>query len=113
MVITGRILFQDDAVPFSRATVRVTVEDTTYADAPAEPIASWSSEDVSYPRDATGIRFDITLNQEPSPRRRYTLRALIDVDGDGRLGSGDYTNVAAVPLTDERPLEIRVKRLGS
>jgi hypothetical protein len=113
VVVRGRILFQTDAQVFSGATAYVTLEDTTYADAPAEPVSSWRRDDVAYPRDAAGIPFAIKLETALSSQRRYGLRVLIDVDGDGRLSHGDYLNTAAAPVSGEEPIEIRVQRLES
>jgi len=113
VLVTGRILFQDDVVPFNGATAYVSVEDTTYAGARAERVGSWMRGDVAYPRDAAGIRFEITVDPEPPPQRRYTLRVLIDLDGDGSAGSGDYLNTEAVRVARQGPIDIRVKRVGS
>jgi hypothetical protein len=111
VVVRGRILFQDDAVPFSGATARVTVEDTTYADASAGRVNVWTLEGIAYPDDAAGVEFEIAF--DPDPRRRYSLRVLIDVDGDGVLGRGDYRNADALPVgRGVGPIEIRVRRVG-
>lgn len=111
MRVTGRLLFGDDAVPFSGGSAHVTLEDTTYADAPAVALGSWHRDGISYPADADGLTFEIVVDVDQSQRRRRTLRALVDVDGDHALGPGDYLNVEAVPVTsDGGAFDVRIKR---
>jgi hypothetical protein len=110
--VTGRLLFGDDAVPFSGGSAQVTLEDTTYADARAVVLGSWQREGVSYPADADWLAFEIVVDSDPSqPGRRRTLRAFVDADGDHALGPGDYLNVEAVPVTSEGgAFDVRIKR---
>lgn len=35
---------------------------------------------------------------EPNPRWRYQVRALVDLDGDGQLGRGDWMTVQSYPV---------------
>jgi hypothetical protein len=112
--VTGRVVFGADAVPFSGATAIVSVEDTTYADARAIKLASWTTDDVSYPRDATGVEFEVDVQPDPPDNVRCTLRALIDVDRDGSAGQGDYVNVESVPAgRGTGAIDVRVKRIGA
>jgi hypothetical protein len=107
-------VFGDDARPFERASVELTLEDTTYADAPAVPVALLVLRDVSH-AGTPGAGLPFVLHRPPaSPGRRQTLRVLVDLDGDGRPGAGDYRNAESVPVppgpvTD---LVVRVKRLA-
>ena len=111
MRVTGRLLFGNDAVPFSGGSAHVTLEDTTYADAPAVALGSWHRDGVSYPSDADALAFEIVVEPDPSQRGRRTLRAFVDADGDGALGPGDYLNVEAVPVTgDGGAFDVRIKR---
>jgi len=110
--VTGRLLLGDDAVPFTGAVATVTVEDTTYTDAPAATLASWTSNDVSYPRDRDGVPFDLEVQPEPADNARCTLRALVDVDRDGAAGPGDYVSVESIRVTRSGgPVTLRVKRV--
>ena len=112
MRVTGRLLLGDDAVPFAGAVATVIVEDTTYADAPAVPLASWRSNDVTYPRDRDGVPFDLDVQPDPADNVRCTLRALVDVDRDGSAGPGDYVSVESIRVTRRSgPVVLRVKRL--
>jgi hypothetical protein len=50
----------------------------------------------------------------PDNLARYTVRVLVDVDGDGRIGSGDYLNTESYPvLTRGYPdrVVIRVRKV--
>jgi hypothetical protein len=111
--VEGQIVFDDDARPFSGASVELTLEDTTYADAPAVPVARLVLPSVSYDGEpGGGVPFALT--REPvAPGRRQTLRVLVDLDGDGRAGPGDYRNAesVAVPAGPVRGLQLRVRRI--
>jgi hypothetical protein len=110
--IAGRIVFGEDARPFQDATVDIVLEDTTYADARADPVARVVLRGASHDGSTRAIPF--ALPRPPAvPGRSYTLRVLVDVDGDGRLGPGDYRNAESVSiLPDTRSLDVRVKRVG-
>lgn len=110
----GRIVFGADAVPFERATVHVWLEDTTYADAPSRPLAQWTSRDVRYPKDGN-VPFDLFATERLMPDRRYTFRALVDVDDDGAIGVGDYVTVESIAIERDAGTtvhDVRVRRVG-
>ena len=110
--VTGRLLFGDDVMTFSGARATVSVEDTTYADARAVRLGSWTNDDVSYPRDADGVPFDIEVQPEPLANVRCSVRALIDVDRDGSVGRGDYVNVESILIGPERgSVDVPVRRV--
>jgi hypothetical protein len=53
--------------------------------------------------------------REVDARARYEIGVLIDMDGDGRKGVGDYLNTVAYPvLTGGSPnyVEVRARRIG-
>jgi uncharacterized lipoprotein YbaY len=111
--IEGRILFGEDARPFQDASVEVVLEDTTYADEPAVPVARLVLRAVSYD-GAPGGSIAFALPRPPAaPGRRHTLRILVDVDGDGRLGKNDYRNAESVSIPPDttESLTVRVKRV--
>ena len=45
----------------------------------------------------TSISFELSA-PEVDPRSDYTVSALVDLDGDGELGSGDYTTMQSYPV---------------
>lgn len=113
--ISGRLVFGADASPFVDASVEVVVEDTTSADAAAEPIARVVLPAISYDgARGEGVTFAVR-RAPPAQGRSHTLRVLIDVDRDGRLGLGDYHNAESVPLPSGSlaGLSVRVRRVVS
>ena len=64
------------------------------------PIARELVRDVSYSGEAGGS-LPFRLRHAPvPPGRRASLRVLVDLDGDGRLGAGDYRQAASTPAPD-------------
>jgi len=108
-------MFGDDARPFADATVHIWIEDTTYADAPAIALAHWTRPHASRGDTDPSIPFDATLNERPpsANTRRLTLRALVDLDGDGEPSVGDYVNVESIriPAGDDVRLDVKVTRV--
>jgi uncharacterized lipoprotein YbaY len=111
--VTGRIVFGEDPPVFTGARVSIRLEDTTYADAPARPIAERVMEPVAYDGDATGIPFSLDVPAATGPVR-MTLQVLVDLDGDGKATRGDYINMVAVPVppgTAAEEIEVPVRRI--
>jgi hypothetical protein len=118
MTLRGRILFGDDACAAPHADVILRVEDTTYADAHARTLDTIVRAHVTI--DGPGAVVPFTCDLGPSlsaapPGRRLTLRVVVDLDGDGRLGAGDYVNTIAIPLAQVDAavmLDVPVRRLA-
>lgn len=97
-LLEGHIRFGSDAVAFSSATVIVTLADTTDADTAAVPLARTILTDTGFDGDPRSqISFRIERVSVP-PGRTSTLRALIDLDGDGRASPGDFVSTQSVPI---------------
>jgi hypothetical protein len=118
MVIEGQVVFAAETAPFEGATLVVHLEDTTYADARAIAVASLIVPDVALRADASGgalaIPFELVIDSPPPSPHRLTLRVLVDLDGDRRLGRGDYVNAMSVrvPQDVERArVEVPVTRV--
>ena len=112
-MVAGRIEFEPEPPHFEGADVHVWIEDTTYADAPAIRLFHKRISEVSYAGEPEGISF--TLDHEPDrpPGRTRTLAVLVDLDGDGRPGRGDYISYQAVSVPDEgQAAHVRVQRIG-
>jgi hypothetical protein len=61
-----------------------------------------------------GMHFCIPV-EEVDARARYEVSVLVDLDGDGQKGVGDYISVSAYPvLTHGHPdsVDILVRRIG-
>jgi len=113
-LVRGRVVFDESVESFTGATLYVFLEDTTYADESAEKIAEQVIKDVAYDKQARNS-FPFALKGAiPNERAHYSVRVLVDVDGDGRVSRGDFVNIESYPvLTWGHPNEvtIRVKRV--
>jgi hypothetical protein len=87
--IDGRAILPSTHVP-SGQSVFVVVEDTSFADAAATPVAR--GRFVAQPQ-ARVVRFGLELPPLQA-RAAYTVRVHVDMDGDGRLGVGDLHGAA-------------------
>ena len=79
---------------FQGATVRVRVEDTSLADAPARLVG----EQIFEKACSTSLLF-FSIGVEPfDEKARYTVRVHIDVDNDGCVSKGDYVSTESYPV---------------
>lgn len=111
--VEGVLVFGDDAAPVAGATIEIVLEDVTLADARAVPVARAILRGVTCD-GAAGESVPFSLRRpQAAPERRQTLRVLVDVDGDGRLGRGDYRNAESVrvPAGSTRELVVRLVRV--
>jgi uncharacterized lipoprotein YbaY len=78
------------------ATLVVFLEDVTLADAASIVVARYERHGIGADVDTELIvRFEMFF--EPTAAR-LGLRALLDVDGDGRASRGDYVSVQSYPV---------------
>lgn len=99
--IRGQIVFEGDAPFLETGAVHVFLEDTTYADASAIIVRHEVLEGGALSFAMTGLTVE--------PQRTYTVRVLVDMDGDGRVSRGDYITMESYPvLTRGRPSDITV-----
>ena len=113
--LRGQVVFDDSAHSFDGATLYVFLEDTTLADASAVSVAEQVTEGVAYDARTRNVLPFALDGFVPDERAHYTVRALVDLDGDGRVSRGDFVNVESYPvLTWGRPREVtvRVERVG-
>ena len=111
-VIEGYVVFGDDVLPFAGASIEVVLEDTTQADAPASPVRRVVLHPVAHD-GVVGNAIGFSLRRGPvPPGHRQSLRVLVDLDGDGRLGPGDFRNAESVPIPPGsiRDVIVRVRR---
>jgi uncharacterized lipoprotein YbaY len=104
--VHGRILFEEEVSSLDGAVVHVFLEDTTRADGPAVVRVHQHSPPVVVAERTLAF----TLPAIPVDRRAdYTVRVLIDRDGDGRVSRGDYISTASHPvLTWGHPADVVV-----
>lgn len=108
----GRIVFVPHPPGFERADVHVWVEDTTYADADALPLARTVMPALAPPAEPEGLVFRLEYEPEHQAGRDRSIAVLVDVDGDGVPGRGDYISFQAVrlPAPGETAI-VRVRRI--
>jgi uncharacterized lipoprotein YbaY len=113
--VRGEILFGAPPPSLAGARIIVRLENVSRADAPASVAAEkvWEGPGGPWPTGAA-LPFNLPV-PAVNPGASYTIRVLIDVDRDGRLGQGDYISTESYPvLTYGQPQFVRVtvKRLG-
>jgi uncharacterized lipoprotein YbaY len=105
LIVRGEIVFAEDARAFSGATVSVRLEDVSRVDAAARIVAEQEIVDVRHaPASAAPIPFTLAVHEVVDERATYAVRVHVDVDGDRRVGRGDFVSTASHPvLTFGRP----------
>jgi uncharacterized lipoprotein YbaY len=108
-LVTGSIIFDEDAGTFSRATVYVRLEDVTYADAASKVLAEQVMRDVSRAEGSDRpLEFKL-YGRLADKRASYNLRVHVDVDGDGEVSLHDYITMQSYPvLTQGHPRKLTV-----
>ena len=111
-VIRGELTFEDGPADISGATVHVRVEDVSRADAASLTVAEWKIP--ALPAGTTtsrAIPFEVPVGALDA-RGRYSLRAHVDVDRDGRTSVGDFITMEEFPVSQPDFYRLRVKRVG-
>ncbi len=105
-VVNGEVIYRERMLIPDGATVTVTLEDQSRADAPATIITNYThtvSGPPPYP-------FRLVYNPAAiDDRMRYGLRAKIEMDGTLMFTSTEYLDPFATP---GEPVEIVVQRVG-
>jgi len=112
--VSGQIWFDDAAGQFAGATLRVKLEETSRADAPAREISQLVISNYSHfsgepPADFVLSTDSIELSA------RYEVRVHLDLDGNGEYAAGDQITTQSYPvLTHGYPdtIQIRLQRIG-
>lgn len=95
--VRGRISFEPGAPGFEDATVRVRLEDTTVADAPARIVSEATLSGVALPSAGGTIPFLVPAGTAEAGRR-YNLRVHVDRAGDGEVAEGDFVTTQSYPV---------------
>lgn len=113
-LVSGSILFDEDARAFSGATVYVHLEDVSYADASSKVVAEQVMRDVSRrARSTEQLEFKI-YGRLTDERASYSVRVHVDVDGDGEVSLHDYITMQSYPVLTQghsRNLSVRVREV--
>lgn len=95
--VHGVVVLPADGAPAGTVTVRVLVEDTSRADAPSTRLAE-QEQLVDLAGVGTRIPFSVSVPPEALQSPWCVLRAHVDVDGSGRVSSGDLVSTQSIPL---------------
>ncbi len=107
-VVAGEIILDESAPGFSGATAYVQIEDVSAVDGASHVMAEQVLAQVSHP-SPTLVEFTIEVGNVDE-HASYNVRALIDVDGDGKPSRGDLVTVQSYPvLTYGYPTEVSVQ----
>ena len=113
-VVTGKVFLKDDPGKSCKANVYVRLLDTGRADASSVKVTETIYEKVDLSGIfKNGMPFRLQTD-ETDPKRRYEISVLVDLDGDGKKGKGDYITMQAYPvLTRGYPdhVEVTVKKI--
>jgi uncharacterized lipoprotein YbaY len=114
VLLRGEIVFDESAASFKGATLYVSLQDTSLADADAVTIAEQVTKDVAYDAGARNTLPFALSGVVPDERAHYTVRVLVDLDGNGQVSHGDFVNVESYPVLTwghARDVSIRVERV--
>lgn len=108
-LLSGEVVFDDDLPSFTNASLHIYLEDTTLADSSAKVVLHQVMENVADTMQNGRIPFAIH-GTILDPQAYYTVRVLIDMNGDGKISRGDYINSISYPvLTRGYPDRVVVK----
>jgi uncharacterized lipoprotein YbaY len=94
--------------PVQGATVRVLVEDVSFADASSTVVASHVTPGVDIDGRGGSLPFSLPV-PDVDPRHDYSVRAHVDANGDGEIGVGDLISMQSHPvLTQGHSLQVVV-----
>ena len=114
LTVTGKIFIKDDPGAIQEGSVYVQLLDTSRADAASVKVTETVYHQVKLQDLFTnGRQFQLQVG-EINPRRRYEINLLVDLDGDGKMGKGDYISKQAYPvLTKGYPdyVEVEVSKI--
>lgn len=113
-IVTGEIVFDDSAPAFSGATVRVRLEDTSRADAPAIEAARLEIPGVSYTPGEGPLSFALSAAALRAGAD-YQIRVHVDMDGKEPVAAGDQITMESFPVSPARTrshVEVRVRKVG-
>lgn len=113
-LVAGDLILDDEEASFKDATVYVTLEDVSRADAKSSIVAKQKIHPVSHHAGAKEtVRFELD-GKIVDDKADYIVRAHVDLDGDGQIRLGHYITTQSYPvLTFGRPnrLTVRVQKV--
>jgi uncharacterized lipoprotein YbaY len=111
LVVTGEVFGADWGTAAPGAELVVRLEESSRADARSSVIAETR---LPLPSQETRIPFRLEAGGL-DPRATYRITATLDLDGDGRIGKGDYLNMASFPVITRgfgRHVVVEIRRVN-
>jgi uncharacterized lipoprotein YbaY len=109
LLVRGEVRFEERAPSFSGATLYVRLEEVTTADAAARIVSEEVRRDVALDPGADERLTSSLTGGAPNPRASYSVRAHVDIDGDGQVSAGDFISTQSYPvLTSGHPDQVSV-----
>jgi hypothetical protein len=112
--VTGVIELPSSLSRSLSATAYVRVEEVTYVDRPAKRLGEATLSDIADVDIERGfVRFEVTV-ADPQDRATCTVRAHLDLDGDGLVSRGDWVSTEHTPVLgadDPREIMIKLRRV--
>lgn len=103
--VTGEIELPVGVRLAAGAVIRVSLLDTSLADAPSTMV----DEQEIFVATQPALTFVLRC-VEPNPGNNYSVRVHVDQDGDGRVSRGDFVNAQSYPvLTFGHPNHVTVR----
>lgn len=114
--VEGFVLLPESEPALYRAQVRVLVEETGRADAASTVLAEQVISGIPQAQIKAGRLPFVLEVDSPAPQADCSIRAHIDLDGDGSVSPGDYVSVEHIPLPESpqaAPIAVAVRRVSS
>jgi hypothetical protein len=108
-LLQGEVVFDDDASSFADATLYVYLLNPIEDD-DAVIVQQLVREGIAYDARVKNRLPFVFYGEVPDERSHYIVSALVDLDGDGKAGEGDYINMENYPvLTRGQPNQVSVR----
>jgi uncharacterized lipoprotein YbaY len=114
MVIQGELTFTEGSSNLSGARLTVQLLEVSRADARARVVAEQEQTLNRESNTSRPLAFALSVDALGA-REQYVLSAHLDMDGDGKVGVGDYITMEAFPVAQANARAhhvIRLRRVG-
>ncbi|MCC6176305.1 MAG: YbaY family lipoprotein [Chloroflexi bacterium] len=109
VLVTGDVVLPPGSPAFRDATLHVQLRDTSRADARSAVVANEVRNGISHTSGCTRLPFALRVPTGLDSRATYLLHVHVDLNGSGKIESGDFITMAShrVPL-DRRQVRVDV-----
>ncbi len=97
-LVSGEIQFDQPSHLPSDAKAYVHLSDVSAADAPSRMIAEQVLTDISQKANSGQSIPFVLYGTPPDERGSYAISVLVDLDGDGKISTGDFISMQSYPV---------------